>query len=66
MELAVLTEAADLAEALAAACEMGVLVVAQHLRQQGAAWPPVLRGRLGQEYSAGVAWARAAGCTAPE
>jgi hypothetical protein len=56
-----------LAEALTAACEKGVLVVAQRLRQQGAVWPPVLRGRLGQRWSAELlAWARAEGCTAPE
>jgi hypothetical protein len=62
MEHAVLTAAADLTEALEVAGEVGVLVGAQHLRQQGAEWPIHLnkwRRKL-------IAWAQAEGYTAPD
>jgi hypothetical protein len=51
---------------LNAAGSHGHLAAAQWLRQQGAAWPAVLRVNRDYWWSGAVlAWARAEGCTSP-
>jgi hypothetical protein len=50
---------------LAVAGVFGQLETAQHLRQQGAEWPPVLSIQDKHWTGEVLAWARAEGCTSP-
>jgi hypothetical protein len=62
-----LADPALLTELLLLAGEYQQLAIAKWLRQQGAAWPPVLYNNLYLDLWNGdvLAWARAEGCTSP-